>query len=114
MAAVDHANTTGNYSVLRDLGAPSFQSNNNAATLAGVFQAIRNSRVDLGNTLLVTPSYDIAPTLIEGRLMRVRGVFPLRPDAIAFDMLFQPYNGRWLLFGISVAPVPPAPPATRR
>jgi hypothetical protein len=104
MAAVDHANATGNYSVLRDLGAPSFQANNNAATLAGIFQNIRIQRLDLSNTLLVTPTFDIGPQ-IEGGMLRMRGAFPLRPTGVAFDLLFQPLAGRWALFGIAIAPV---------
>lgn len=104
MAAVDQANATGNYSVLRDLGAPSFQANNNAAALAGIFQAIRDQRLDLSNTLLVTPTFEIGPQ-IEGGLLRMRGVFPLRPIGIAFDLLYQPVAGRWALFGVAVRPV---------
>ena len=115
MAAVDHANQTGNYSVLRDLGAPSFQANNNAAALAAIFQNIRNQRLDLSNTLVVTPNYEIPPTLLEGGILRVKGVFPLRPAPIAFDLLFQPVAGRWALLGVSVAPgQPPAAPAPAR
>lgn len=112
MAAVDHANATGNYSVLRDLGAPSFQANNNAASLAGIFQNIRNQRIDLSSTLLSVPNYDIPPTIVEGGLLRVRGVFPMRPSAIAFDLLFQAASGRWALFGIAVAPVNVPSPST--
>jgi hypothetical protein len=100
MAAVDHANSTGNYSVLRDLAAPSFQSNNNAATLASVFQSIRVQRVDLSNTLLVAPTYEIAPVIQNG-LLRVRGTFPLRPAGIGFDLFISPSKGRWALFGIA-------------
>ena len=117
MAAVDHANRTGNYSVLRDLGAPNFQANNTAASLAGVFAGIRNQGYDVGNSLLVVPVYDIPPTIVEGGMMRIRGTFPLRPNALAFDLLFQPVEARWSLFGIALAPVPPpAPsaPATKR
>jgi hypothetical protein len=110
MAAVDHANATGNYSVLRDLGAPSFQSNNNAANLAAVFQSVRDQRVDLSNTLLVTPTYEIGPAIQNG-LLRVRGVFPLRPVGIGFDLLFEPVQGRWALFGIALVPVNAVAPA---
>jgi hypothetical protein len=113
MAAVDHANATGNYSVLRDLGAPSFQSANNPATLAGTFQAIRNQRLDLSNTLLVSPTFDIGPR-IENGMLRMRGVFPLRPNGIAFDLLFQPVQGRWALFGIALAPASAVAPAQPR
>jgi hypothetical protein len=105
IAALDHANQTGNYSVLRDLGAPSFQSNNSAATLGGIFEALRNSRIDLSNTLLVEPTYEAPPAIIDGGLLRAKGSFGLRPTAIAFDLVFQAAAGQWRILGISVAPV---------
>ena len=116
MAALDHANQTGNYSVLRDLGAPSFQANNSAATLAGTFAALRNQRVDVANTLIVTPTFEIAPTIIDGGLLRTRGSFPLRPNPIGFDLLFQNVGGQWKLFGIAVVPLSaqPVPSSSRR
>ncbi|HEX8263128.1 MAG TPA: hypothetical protein VF547_09675 [Allosphingosinicella sp.] len=105
MAALDQANQTGNYSVLRDLGAPSFQTNNSAATLGGIFQALRAQQVDLGYTLLVAPSFQFPPAIVQGGLLRVRGTFPLRPAAIGFDLLFQNISGQWRIFGIAVAPI---------
>jgi hypothetical protein len=113
MAAVDHANQTGNYSVLRDLGAPSFQANNNAASLAGVFSALRAQRTDLSNVLVVTPSFEFAPTIIQGGLLRIRGSFPLRPNPIGFDLLYQNVSGQWRLFGIAVAPLAAQAPVRR-
>lgn len=116
LAAVDHGNVTGNYSVLRDLGAPGFQANNNAATLAGVFQTVRTQRVDLSNTLLLAPTYEFAPTIVQGGLLRARGQFALRPTAIGFDLLFANVAGRWQLFGVAVVPLamPASQPAQRR
>jgi len=117
MAALDQANQTGNYSVLRDLGAPSFQTNNSAATLGGIFQALRNQQVDLGYTLLVAPTFQFPPTIVQGGLLRIRGAFPLRPAAIGFDLLFQNISGQWRIFGIAVAPIVAQPPqsgSTRR
>lgn len=105
MAALDHANQTGNYSVLRDLGAPSFQAANSAATLGGVFTAIRNQNIDLGYTLVTTPVFQMPPALVQGGLLRVRGVFPLRPTPVGFDLLFQNVAGQWRLFGIAVVPL---------
>lgn len=107
MAALDQANQTGNYSVLRDLGAPSFQAANSAATLGALFQNLRAQQVDVGNALIVSPVYDFAPTVVQGGLLRVRGVFPVRPASIAFDLLFQQVNGQWRIFGLAVAPVGP-------
>ena len=105
MAAVDQANQTGNYSVLRDLGAPSFQANNSAATLATVFASLRNQGIDLGYTLAVVPTLQFPPAVAQNGLLRIRGVFPLRPSAIGFDLLFQNVNGQWKIFGISVVPL---------
>ena len=122
MAAVDHANQAGNYSVLRDLSAPGFQINNDASRLSEIFASLRASRIDLSNTLLLTPSYSAAPRIIQPGVMQVRGLFGLRPTAISFDLFYQWNSGRWKLFGVSIAPLPiatqqPAPttvPPTRR
>jgi hypothetical protein len=105
MAALDHANQTGNYSVLRDLGAPSFQANNSAATLGGIFSAIRNRNIDLSFTLVTTPVFQFAPGIDQQGMLRLRGVFPLRPNPIGFDLLFQNINGQWRLFGLAVVPL---------
>jgi hypothetical protein len=115
VAALDHANQTGNYSVLRDLGAPSFQTANSAATLAGLFQPLRGQQVDLANALIVVPMFDFPPAIIQGGLLRARGRFPLRPTMIGFDFLFQNVSGQWKIFGLSVVPLAPhAPVAVRR
>jgi hypothetical protein len=104
MAAVDHANKTGNYFVLRDLGSPGFQSSNTALTLAGVFSRLRGQRLDLADTFLVEPLFDFPPRM-EGGLLRMRGAFRLRPTGIQFDLLYQ-WNGTWQLHGIAINPVP--------
>jgi hypothetical protein len=108
LAALDHANQTGNYSVLRELGSPSFQAGNSVAALGGVFQALRNQRVDLGNTLVVAPTLQYPPAIVQDGLLRVRGLFPLRPAPIAFDLLFQNIAGQWRIFGIAVSPIVPS------
>jgi hypothetical protein len=105
IAAVDHANRTGNYSVLRDLGAPSFQSSNDPARLAANFSALRNARIDLETALVVTPALEFPPTIMEQGLLRIRGSFPIRPSRIGFDLLYQNVSGQWRLFGIAVAPL---------
>lgn len=108
MAAVDHANRSGNYSVLRDISATGFQINNDPAKLAQIFSAIRSSRIDLANALLVPPTYQVAPQQIQADVFRVQGLFNLRPIAIAFDLYFQWERGEWRLFGIDLRPMPMA------
>lgn len=105
MAAVDHANRSGNYSVLRDISASGFQINNNAAQLAQVFSGIRSLNIDLSNTLLVPPTYSVAPQVVREDIFRVQGMFQIRPISIAFDLYFQWENGQWKLYGIDLQPL---------
>ncbi|MGN3975318.1 hypothetical protein [Tsuneonella sp. SYSU-LHT278] len=105
MLAVDHANRSGNYSVLRDLGAQGFQINNDAARLGQIFAGLRSSRIDLSNSLLVPPTYTEPPRQIQPDVFEVKGLFQLRPTALQFDMYFQWEQGRWKLFGIDIQPV---------
>ena len=115
MAMVDHANRSGNYSVLRDTSASGFQIQNDPARLAEIFAPIRAMRVDLSNALIVAPVYTGGPALLQADVFRVQGYFPLRPTPIFFDFYFQWEQGRWKLYGISVQPGsitrPVAPPA---
>lgn len=105
VAAVDHANRSGNYSVLRDISAQAFQSNYNPARLTEVFAGLRKSKIDLSNVLLVPPTYYQAPQMVREDLFRVKGIFQLRPTSIQFDMLMQWEQGRWKLAGIDLQPV---------
>ena len=104
MAAVDHANLSGNYSVLRDLSAPAFQANNDAARLTQIFAGLRASGTDLSNSLLLGPTWTAAPAIVSGGLLRLQGYFGLRPTAIAFDLTYQWVGGRWRLFGVGITP----------
>src|SRR5262245_57709962 len=48
LLAVNQANLTGNYSVLRDLGTLDFQQTNNVAGLAEIFRDLRIRKIDMG------------------------------------------------------------------
>lgn len=110
MAAIDHASKSGNFSVLRDLGTAGFRTNNRPETLAAVFANVRNQRVDLADTLLVQPSFELAPHMVTATTFRMRGSFPLRPTSVAFDLLFS-WEGSWRIDAIALLPV--AAPAGR-
>jgi hypothetical protein len=103
--AVDHANRSGNYSVLRDMSAQGFQINNDAARLAQIFTALRQQRIDLSNALLVPPTYYEPPRQVQADVFEVKGLFQLRPTAIQFDLFYQWEQGRWKLFGIDIQPL---------
>jgi hypothetical protein len=115
LLALDHANRTGNYTVLRDLGAPGFQAGNNAARLAEVFANLRAQNLDLSGVAVLEPQLTVLPQRTANGFMRMAGFFPSVPLQVNFDLLFAPVDGRWRLFGISLnlgqsGPAAPAPP----
>ena len=105
MAAVDHANRTGNYSVLRDLGTPSFRAAHSTNSLAQTFAQMRSERVDLSRVLTLFPLYEFPPAIVDGGLLRMRGSFRMRPKSVDFDLLFR-WNDGWALQAIAVQPRP--------
>lgn len=105
LLAVDHANRSGNYSVLRDMSAQGFQINNDPARLAQIFAGLRESRIDLSNSLVLAPTFFEPPRQIQTDVFNVKGVFQLRPVGIQFDLFYQWEQGRWKLFGIDIQPV---------
>lgn len=104
MLAVDQANQSGNYSVLRDMAAQGFQMNNTAAALAQAFSGLRDQRIDLANTLLVQPQFLETPRLVQANVLQARGVFQIRPAGLYFDLYFQWEQGRWKVFGLDIQP----------
>lgn len=102
--AVDHANRSGNYSVLRDISAQGFQIKFNPARLTELFSGLRRLNVDLSNALLVPPTYYEAPQMVSSDTFRVRGIFQLRPISIQFEVYYQWEQGRWKLFGVELKP----------
>lgn len=122
MVAVQQANESGNYSVLRDIAAPQFQLVNDPSKLTEVFAGIRATHIDLSDTLLLAPTYSALPAIDNRGMLHLEGGFGLRPTAALFNLTFQWVSNRWKLFGISlgarsiatgVPPPAPPPPAAR-
>src|SRR6202171_2338540 len=114
LLALDHANKTGNYTVLRDIGAPGFQSNT-AARLGEIFAKLRNDKLDLSGVAVIDPQLSLLPQIEANGLMHMAGVFPSVPSQGHFELMYAPVEGQWRLFGISVSigqsgPVAPEPP----
>jgi hypothetical protein len=106
LIALDQANATGNYTVLRELGAPGLQSANSAARIAEAFADLRNRHLDLSPILLIQPKLYRKPVITPRGMLRITGFFPTDPERINFDLLFSAVQGRWRPFGISVNTVP--------
>ncbi|HZY14227.1 MAG TPA: hypothetical protein VFE89_16025 [Beijerinckiaceae bacterium] len=105
--ALDQANKTGNYTVLRDLGAPGFQANT-AARLAEIFASQRRDNLDLSGVAVIDPQLMVLAQIEADGMMRMAGFFPSVPQQVKFEMLFAPVSGQWRLFGLSAHPAKPA------
>jgi hypothetical protein len=107
LIALYQANVTGNYTVLRDMAAPGFKQANSTEALAKIFANQRH--VDFAPILVIQPKLFRKAEITSAGMLRITGFFPTDPERITFDLLFQPVQGRWQLFGISVNTVPSQP-----
>lgn len=111
LLAVDSANKTGNYTVLRDLGANGFKANS-AAQLSEIFATQRKQGLDMGFTAIFEPQFTLAPQIDPNGLLHMAGFYRIDMQQINFEMLFAPEDNRWKLYGVSIAtPVPQQAPS---
>jgi hypothetical protein len=101
LIALDQANKTGNYTVLRDLGSPAFQ-NNTAAQLGEIFASERREKLDLSGVAVLDPQLTLLPQIESSGMLHMVGFFPSVPAQVKFELLYAPVNGQWRLYGLSV------------
>lgn len=100
--ALQHANQTGNYSVLRDMGSPVFRERFDQAALTAAFASLRSRQVNLAPVLFLAPNLTKQPEMTSGNELHIVGNFPTQPQQIQFELLFLNLDGAWRLNGISV------------
>jgi hypothetical protein len=119
LLALDHANKTGNYTVLRDLGSPAFQVNT-AARLSEIFAGERMDNLDFSGIAAIEPQLTLLPQIEANGMMHMAGFFPSVPTQVNFELAYAPVDRQWRLFGLSVSlgqaspvapPSPELPPA---
>src|SRR5262249_11875939 len=104
---------TGNFTVLRDMGAPGFREANSAGKLAQIFAPLASQGIDLSAVTYLAPQLTEMPTIDPQRqMLHLKGYFPGQPLQVNFETLYEPGAGRWRVFGLSVNAVPPPPAAT--
>lgn len=104
LLTLNDALQTGNYTVLRDMGAPGFREANTAARLTQIFAPLAAQGADLTVAAILAPQLTEVPAIDPQRqMLRLKGFFPGQPQQINFEVLYEPIAGRWRLFGISVA-----------
>ena len=105
--AISQANVTGNYTVLRELGSPTFQAANTSAKLGVIFSGIRDQNVDLSFAVTATPQLSQAPAIDAKGVLKVIGFYATRPLQINFDFSFEAVGGVWRHSEIGLAAGPP-------
>lgn len=101
MLALDHANKTGNYTVLRDLGSTTFHGNS-AARLSEVFSDLRAQNLDLSAILAAPMSFASPPVIDAKGLLRITGAAPIGSKVLQFQMAWAYEGGAWRLWGVLV------------
>lgn len=114
LIAFSQANVTGNYSVLRDLAAPSFQQVNTAARLSEIFRDERNKNLDLSPVVLLRPELLQRPSIDANGMLHVEGYFPSKPQMVRFTLVFQNVADRWRVVALGVTTFVPTPEVASR
>ena len=98
---------TGNYTVLRDRGSPAFRAQNTAASLARVFSQLDAQKIDLAVVAIMSPELSSAQIVETEQRLVLKGNFSTQPQRIVFDLTFEPVNGQWQIFALSVGAIAP-------
>jgi hypothetical protein len=117
LLSLNDALRTGNYTVLRDLAAPSFREANNAGRLHQIFSNLSAQRIDLSAVAILAPKLPQSPSIDQDRRLHIAGYFPGEPVQLNFGLIYEAVASQWRLFGISVNPAKSvsadaAPPAS--
>lgn len=105
MVAIDQANKTADYAVLRQLGGPGLKAYS-TTQLAQTFAALRANKIDLAPSAIVTPELTEKPLISPDGLLILEGSFPTKPLQMQFRFVYQADSGSWKPFGLSVSMVP--------
>ncbi|ESZ53923.1 hypothetical protein X727_33635 [Mesorhizobium sp. L103C119B0] len=101
LLALDQASKTGNYTVLRGLGSPNFQSNSGVG-LGDIFASLREQELDLSAVAVLEPRVTLLPQVEPNGTLHMAVFFPIGAAAGHFELLFEPANRQWKIYGVSV------------
>ena len=109
LTALNHANRTGNYSVLRDLSAPSFKRLNSQAQLGNIFATHRKRQFDISAALLYAPVFSKPPRIDQKGYLHLNGHIPTQPFHLKFALIYEKSATYWRIIALSIAPAPMGP-----
>ena len=93
--AIQQANQTGNYSVLRDLGTPAFRESFDQARLTLIFARLRALRADLSTLVLSMPSSAGGDPEFAANKLRLSGQFLAQSLQIRYNLAFAWIGDQW-------------------
>jgi hypothetical protein len=104
--AVDTGNKTGDYSALREMGNPQFQSHVTTSELASQFTKLRALGLDLSAVKTMMPLTTRPPTLDRNGLLRILGYFEMPERRLIYDVVYtyDPAGKQWQLASILINP----------
>ena len=115
LLTLNDAIQTGNFTVLRDRGAPGFRDANSAARLSQIFSDLASQAVDLSVVSVTSPQLTGPASIDEQKgMLHLKGYFPGQPMQINFEVLYQSVGGHRQLFGLSVNPSRAQPTAAQQ
>ncbi len=103
LTALNQANFTENYSVLRGMTTPALQTRMSAEQLGKAFANLRQQNLDLSPSLVLAPEFTEAPKLTSAGALMLKGIFPSRPLRINFVIDYLPIDGYWMIDQLSVS-----------
>ena len=106
LIAVNHANLTDNYTLLRDLGSFEFSYRNSASTLADLFKPFRVNDINLEETVLEDPILIKKPVIEEGGILSLVGFTRIGQKEVVFDLKYKYELGFWKIMSISLSTRP--------
>ena len=104
LAALNHANRTDNYSVLRDLSAPAFRRLNSLRQLRKIFAGHRRRQLDISAALLYSPVFTALPHIDRKNYLHLKGHIPTEPFHLKFSLIYEKSNNQWRIMSIFIAP----------
>jgi len=102
IVALNQANLTGDYAVLRESASAGFRDGNSLDKLGAAFGALRGRRIDLSPVAIIAPRLFKKAVIDDNGYLRLTGYFPSKPEQVNFDLAFRFESGAWKLFGIGV------------
>ncbi len=107
IAALQHANQTGNFTVLHDMGTPVFRERFDATRLAATFSGLRARGINLSPALMLEPVLEKPAEFNTQKQLHLVGHFPTQPLQIRFEMVFLQIDGVWRVDGLAVDALAP-------